>query len=91
MSTNREVSRKEWLASEVASIEQINSGSLQRIADGVELVSKNYQALINERDYWRRRTVDGEEGIARLRRSYSALKANFTRRKSRTKSKEATS
>jgi hypothetical protein len=51
MPTQREHSRKEWTSRD--SIESINAGSLQRIADATEKMAGNFIALQNERDRYK--------------------------------------
>lgn len=59
--TYRKESRKDWVATGavVPSLEQMQFGCLQRIADATELMAKRYQELIDQkeraeksRDYW---------------------------------------
>lgn len=82
--TTIEASRKVWNSSTLPSLNQIDSGSLQRIADAVEKVALNYASLISERNYCKERAERLWQQNQKLRRSYSALRANFTRLKART-------
>jgi len=75
----RDSSRKEWSGNET--IERINAGSLQRIADATELMAKNHAALIADADYYKRRCSSLEDDIACIERSRAAYKAWVTRLK----------
>jgi hypothetical protein len=48
----REASKKDWAANGI-SMEEINSGSLQRIADATEKMAASYDSLRTDRDYWK--------------------------------------
>jgi hypothetical protein len=47
MSTCRDASKENWTSN--GSIEHINAGSLQRIADAMEKVALNYDRIITEK------------------------------------------
>jgi hypothetical protein len=79
MTTMREQSRCEWAAA--ITREDINAGSLQRIADAVEAVAKNYTAIINERERLKQRLANEEACSARLVRSNNALRGVIKRMK----------
>ncbi len=79
MSTLRNSSKQEWTGG--ATIEQINAGSLQRIADATEKMALNYDTLIRERDQYKKRYQERNETIKHLRGTIAALKAWNTRRK----------
>lgn len=73
----QESSRKNWTSDR--SVEHINAGSLQRIADAMEKVALNYDELLRDkkraeeaRDYWRNRAD-------RLASRVSALKGVITK------------
>jgi hypothetical protein len=74
-----DVSKEVWRAADPPTIEQINCGSLQRIAAATELMAKRYQDLIDERDrfknYERIRTSQRDE----LQRTVRALKGVITK------------
>ena len=52
----RAESRKEWYSAEndAPTCNQVNTGSLQRIADAVEVMARRYNDLIAERDKFER-------------------------------------
>jgi hypothetical protein len=80
MSTLRDYSRRAWTG-QSKTIEEINAGSLQRIADACELMCKDREKL--ERDYkWMRESRD--EYRLRYRnaeRSRAALRGQITKLK----------
>ena len=84
MATMRESSRGHWNSQDT--IEDINCGSLQRIADATELMAKNYQSLINDRDNYQKWYRERGERIDGLNRKISALRGQITKLK---KAKEA--
>ncbi len=49
MANLREVSKATWNANVLPKYEEINTGSLQRIADACELMAQRYANLIDER------------------------------------------
>lgn len=50
--THREASKKVWNSSDPGRMDEINMGSLQRIADACELMAKNHARLIEERNLY---------------------------------------
>lgn len=79
MATMRDVSRDQWTGQ--GSIDQINAGSLQRIADATEAMAKNYVALQDERDRLKRWLADAEARERALCRRLSATRGVVTRMK----------
>lgn len=78
----RDDSRREWASTN--SVEHINTGSLQRIADALEKVAQNYDALLRAKkdavasaDFWRDRSSG-------LERRINALKGAITKAKRKT-------
>ena len=58
-------------------------GCGQRIANATEMMAKNYQILLDDRDYWKRRTAE-EIGVnQRLYRRTVALTGVITRMKNK--------
>ncbi len=51
---HREASKKSWGTRAKATEDEINMGSLQRIADATEKMAQNWDALIEERDRYER-------------------------------------
>lgn len=86
MASFREHSKQNW--NSASSVEHINAGSLQRIADATEVMSKNYVQLQNERDSYKRIADSRYEAIERLQRSNSALRGQITKLKKKVKSNE---
>lgn len=81
MATQREQSRQEWTGNNTR--EDIDSGSLQRIADATELMARNYLELQNDMIFWKNRA---EKGLARAEaaeRRITALKGVITKMKKR--------
>lgn len=74
-------SKKNWHHSGDTSKDDIKTGSLQRIADATELMAKDYQKLISERDYYKRCYESEKNCSRRLNRSNTALRAWITRLK----------
>lgn len=62
-----------------ATIEAINAGSLQRIADATEAMAKNHTQLIRERDMYEKLYREQAEKAAALRRQLSAAKGQITK------------
>ncbi len=79
MKTLREHSRTGWTAPDGATIEQINAGSLQRIADATEKMAASYDALREDRDRYQRFYKDGVLAIERRDLQISALKGVITK------------
>lgn len=65
-------------------IEHINAGSWQRMADAMELMAKNYLDLQRERDQWKASYEDRQISILRIRKSNAALRGHIKRLKSQT-------
>jgi hypothetical protein len=66
-------------------IEHIQTGCLQRIADATELMASNYTQLQNDRDNYKRWYYDERELSAKLYRRISALQGTITRIKNKAK------
>ena len=75
----REASKHVWTSNNT--VEQINCGSFQRIADACEVMAHNHAALIAERDqaisaqnYWREMSAYKDLRIAALKGQITKLK-----------------
>lgn len=79
MATCREASKGNWASN--GTTEDINQGSLQRIADATEKMAQGYIQLINDRDWWKRRSEGQEQEITRLNNRIKALKGVITKMK----------
>ena len=79
MADFREDSRKRWNSN--TSIEHINAGSLQRIADAVELSCKDREKLERDYAYIRKARDLAQERADRLARSNAALRGVIKRMK----------
>jgi hypothetical protein len=78
----REISRStDWGSESNPTLEQINAGSMLRIADAMEKMTQSFDALRADRDYWRGRAEDWECKANRLSRSIAALRGYITRLK----------
>lgn len=62
-------------------IEQIQLGAVLRIADAVEKMAQNYNALLTDRDWYKRRYQEQSEVISRLQRSQAGLRGYIKRLK----------
>lgn len=67
------------------SIEQINCGSMLRIADATEKMSQNYTEIMNDRDWWRNQSKYKDEEIICLNNRIKALKGVITKLKNKSK------
>lgn len=79
MSTLREASRKTWASSN--SIESINAGSLQRIADAAERMATHHTELIRQRDHYEAQAKTLGAEVDRLTRQRNSLRGVITRLK----------
>ena len=79
MPNQREDSRRNWNSG--STIENINSGSLQRIADACELIAKDREKLEQECDWLRRNRDYYSAKAERLNRSNAALRGVITKLK----------
>ena len=62
-------------------IENINAGSLQRIADAAELMASNYIALQNDRDYYKRVFLETQKACSAKDKRINSLRGVITRLK----------
>lgn len=81
MSSFREESRKEWSRNSGATVEDLNLGCLQRIADATELMAREYARLVSDRDRFERWYKESKACSARLARSNAALRGQITKLK----------
>ena len=70
-------SKKDWNSDR--SIEAINAGSLQRIADATEIMAKNYVQMQRDLDSYKRLYAESRETIKRLEHSRAGYKAALTK------------
>ena len=77
MTTQRESSRREWSSGNTR--DEINSGSLQRIADACELMATSYKELIDERNLFRDQSISRRARIETLDRRIAALRGVITK------------
>ncbi len=78
MSTFRESSRKEWLGS---TCEDINAGSLQRIADACERMAASYDQMRLDRDWQKAKADRNSAENQRLRNRIAGLRGYIKRMK----------
>lgn len=78
-------SKKTWYSEkqETPNIEQLSFGCLQRIADATEVMAKNYNELIRERDLYKKRYENVSSENDRLRRSVASYKGKLKTAKSK--------
>lgn len=67
--------------SETLSLEQINCGSLLRIADSMEVVAKEYNAILADMKFYQKRYHELLDKVERLKRSNAALRGVITKMK----------
>ena len=79
----REKSRAHFTASENPTFEAINTGSLQRIADAIEKMAANWDALVRDREYSKCRAQEEREARACANLSRIALRGVVTRLRNR--------
>lgn len=79
----KEISRGTWNNNGSTTCEEINAGSLQRIADATEAMSRNYVELQNQVDYYKKRMESLQEQNETLFRSNAALRGVITKLKKR--------
>lgn len=82
MTTFRERSIAQWTGN--PTVENINAGSLQRIADACERMAGNYIALQNERDRYKRWYQEALQNREAAERRASALRGVITKMKRKT-------
>jgi len=70
----RELGEKQQLSNE-----EIQFGALLRIADAVEIIAKNHQRLINERDYYKQWYEQERQIVQTLRHRIAGLKGHIKR------------
>lgn len=89
----RHKSRIEWYATSLTNtttIEQINCGSLQRIADATELMAKNYLELQRDRDNYKTWYNNKTREFNTMRLTVSALRGQITKLKKAAKASVTT-
>lgn len=79
MANQREDSKKDWLSK--STIEEINAGSLQRIADASEKMATNYTQLQNDLALYKKWYFERGERLQKLERRISALRGVITKLK----------
>lgn len=62
-------------------IEQLNCGSLMRIADATEKMASNYTQLQNDRDWYKKKYHEQQDEIKHLNNRISSLKGTITKMK----------
>lgn len=72
-----------FIGDDTPGLEQINCGSLLRIADATELMARSHVRLIQERDEFERRMKAAHVREARLQRCLSAAKGQITKLKNK--------
>lgn len=86
MANQREASKQNWTSSDT--IEDINSGCLQRIADATELIAKNYTQLLKDieshkadADKYKRLFLEQLEVRSKIYKRISAYQGVITKQK----------
>jgi len=81
----RDESKKNWAknynADEAPSHGDLQLGAILRIADATEAIAKNYNQLLSENEYLKKRKKYLEEQNEKLHRSISAYKGQITKLK----------
>ena len=73
----RKLSKKTWIGD--GTLELINAGSLQRIADATELMATNYTRLQADLEFYKALAAERDDTIGRIWRSLAAQKGQVTR------------
>lgn len=76
--TLRDLSKRTWTSSE-NTLESINAGSLQRIADATERMAQRHTELIRERDDYEHRYKAAIAREQRLERQLAASRGQITK------------
>lgn len=79
MTDTRQDSVKTWVSD--GTLESINSGSLQRIADAAEKMALRYTELIDARNGFERWYIAGQAEQLSLKRKLTAAKGQITKLK----------
>lgn len=82
----REASKQNW--TNVAgndTIERINAGSLQRIADATEVMAKSYNDLIADRNWYKEKYNEKNARIDQLNNSIRSYRGTITKLKKKLK------
>lgn len=82
----REASKKNWglfSKGESATIEEINAGSLQRIADATEILTSKHVQMSKDLDWYKKKYDEHGEEIKALRKLNSSYKGVITRMKNK--------
>jgi len=66
-----------------ATFDEINCGSLQRIADATEAMARNFLQLQADMDFYKRQYGIAQEKIAKRDRTISALRGQITKLKAK--------
>lgn len=85
MGTFRDMSKTNYTVNRLATNEDVNTGSLQRIADATELMASNYLRLQADLNMYKKWHKESQEGEAKMVRRISALQGVITRLKNKTK------
>lgn len=80
----RDETRKNWGCTDrQPDNDELKLGALLRIADATEVMAREYQRLINERDMYKRQYENARERGYRLERSNAALRGQITKLRKR--------
>lgn len=77
----RELSKQQFSSNAKPSLEDINTGCLQRIADAIEVMSTSYSVIINDRNYYQERLKQEQSCTKRMANQIRGLKAAITKLK----------
>ena len=83
--TFRDGSHKNYGTQNQLTIEQIQTGCLQRIADATEAMAKNYNELIAERDRYKKQFYDTYKQFTHMESVISGYKGVVTKLKNQIK------
>ncbi len=79
MPTLREASKDTWNSKDT--LDEINAGSLQRIADATETMAKSYNWMEDDRNWYRDAFREEQDKVCRFKRRVSALRGVITKLK----------
>jgi len=80
METLRNKSKRLFTSNEIT-IENINCGSLQRIADAIEIMAINYKELQSDLDWYKRRCSELREELTSVTKSRNTYKGLYNKLK----------
>lgn len=69
-----------------STLEEVNTGCLQRIADATEVMAKNYLQMQSDLNYYKKRSEDLQKRVESRDNTIKSLKGHITRLKKQVQS-----